>query len=78
MVHNATACGIKVICERLSRFMLKHKLEYEYEGVCIIKGMCKQTRSVNNRLKQQTRFTLGLMAMMRLVIKTSRHGTIVM
>ncbi len=41
MVHNATASGIKVICESLSRFTLKYKLEYEYKGVCIINCMCK-------------------------------------
>ncbi len=49
MVHNATAGGIKVICESLRKF----KLEYEYKGVCIIKGMCKQTSRVNNRLKSK-------------------------
>lgn len=53
MVHNATAGGIKVICESLSRYTLKYKLEYEYKGVCIIKGMCKQTSRVNNRLKSK-------------------------
>lgn len=38
--------------------------------VCAIMCMCKQSGKVNNRLKQQTRFILGLISMMKLVIKT--------